>query len=314
MLHNRTRFPNVPLPIWLAAAAVLLVAADQYALYRPVRPWGEAVWESLLHAAGTVVVGWAAYRIGRGRKAAGFPAGERDELTVSRRKLEESEKLTTIGVLAAGIAHEIRNPLTSLRGFVQLLKAGGASYTDIMLSEIDRINGIVGELLLIAKPKEAKVEDVDVNRLLEQTVQFMLPQAMLSGVRIELRTDGALNGVSIRGDENKLKQVLINVIKNGMEAMPKGGTIVVAAERSGEEAALFVTDSGTGMAPELLEQIGRAFYSTKEEGTGLGLMVCSSIVKEHGGTIEFDSAPGDGTTVQIRLPADMSAEAPAPGR
>lgn len=218
----------------------------------------------------------------------------------------EREKLSMAGMLAAGIAHEIRNPLTSLRGFLQLTAdKAKPEYTAIMLSEVDRINEIVTELLELAKPKETAFEERDLPTLLEQTVTLLEAQANLSNVTLAMEPSASeLPPIIVTCEENKLKQVFINLIKNAVEASAGGGAIRIAVRESDGQAVIEVADTGSGLPSEDLEQLGQPFYTTKEHGSGLGLMVCRRIVQDHGGTMAFRSEAGEGTVVTVRLPCN----------
>jgi two-component system, sporulation sensor kinase C len=225
---------------------------------------------------------------------------------VEPRAEQERDKLSMAGMLAAGIAHEIRNPLTSLKGFLQLTASKPKpEYTAIMLSEVDRINEIVTELLELAKPKETAFEERDLPALLEQTVTLLEAQANLSNVTLAMEPNAReLPPIIVTCEENKLKQVFINLIKNAIEASAGGGAIRIAVRSSDEQVVVEVTDTGSGLVEEQLEQLGQPFYTTKEHGSGLGLMVCRRIVQDHGGTIAFRSEAGEGTVVEVRLPCN----------
>jgi len=226
------------------------------------------------------------------------------ELKQSREIISQSDKLSMVGELAAGTAHEIRNPLTSLRGFTQLIN----SYLDhdnefipIMLEEIDRINTIVSELLLLSKPKQEEFERVHLGDLLANIVVLMNAQANLHGVEIKIEQDTITN-LYIHGMENKIKQVFINLLKNSIEAMPEGGNITIKLSKEDSFVSIYFIDQGTGIPAELLDKIGRPFLTTKEDGTGLGMMVCQSIIDSHKGRMEIESEVGKGTTVKVHLP------------
>ncbi|HET7578350.1 MAG TPA: PAS domain S-box protein [Bacillales bacterium] len=224
--------------------------------------------------------------------------------------LRKAEKLNVVGELAAGIAHEIRNPLTSLKGFVQLLRPSlteKKAYTDVMLSELERIEQIVTELLLLAKPQAVKFEEKNLQELLEHVRTLLNTKAIMSNIEILL--DYRCDTTKIYCEENQLKQVLINLLKNAIEAMPSGGKIQMEAGNTGEECVFIrVTDQGCGIPEESLPKLGEPFYTTKEQGTGLGLMISSKIIREHGGRMEFKSRENEGTTVEIYLP--ISPEVP----
>lgn len=224
-----------------------------------------------------------------------------------RKKAEEmirrSEKLSVVGELAAGVAHEIRNPLTALKGFMQLLQAKHTDYVDIMMIEIDRINTIVNEFMTIAKPQAVNVVECRVPQLVENVVAFMQPQAILFNVQVRLEMDSELP--PIRCEPNQIKQVLMNVLKNAIESMPHGGFIDILAH-TGESGNMIVrvTDQGVGIPGERLAKIGEPFFSTKESGTGLGLMVSHRIIEAHRGRMSIWSQVNQGTTVEIELPAN----------
>ncbi|MED2258204.1 PAS domain S-box protein [Brevibacillus parabrevis] len=217
--------------------------------------------------------------------------------------LRNAEKLSVIGELAAGIAHEIRNPLTSLRGFIQLLKptlVDHQMYADIMLSELDRINFIVSELLVLAKPHNVKIKSLPLVFLLKNVLTLLASEANLKNIRFH--TAFGCDPL-ISGEENQLKQVFINVIKNAIEAMSGHGdvTLTTSAKAAGQ-VVITITDNGCGIPEELLPKLGEPFFTTKDNGTGLGLMISRKIIKDHDGHLEVSSKPGEGTTVKITLP------------
>lgn len=223
-------------------------------------------------------------------------------MPLSREAIEQNEKLSLAGVLAAGIAHEIRNPLTSLRGFIQLLQHKQPFYTKIMLEEIDRINSIVSELLILAKPKVASYESKQLHLLIEDTLMLLKAQALLYNIEMTAAYHpDALQG-KVLCDENRIKQVFINLVKNAMEAMLDGkGAVHIQLSQEDQWLLVSVTDEGGGIPRELIDSIGKPFITTKENGTGLGLMVCSQIITEHNGTIQFESER-KGTRIEVRLP------------
>lgn len=225
-----------------------------------------------------------------------------------RKKTEEllsrSEKLSAIGQLAASIAHEIRNPLTSIKGFIQFFRGNiQDQFVDLMLSELERIELIVTEFLLLAKPHAAHFIEKNINSIIRHTLPIIEAQAIMNKVNI---VASLMNPIPIiRCDENKIKQVLINVFQNAIEAMPTGGTIHVSTGFQENEILIQVTDEGYGISNERIKKLGEPFYSNKEKGTGLGLMVCFKIMEEHGGRMEFESKEGHGTTVRLFLPVGV---------
>ncbi|MFE8699527.1 PAS domain S-box protein [Cytobacillus sp. FJAT-54145] len=230
------------------------------------------------------------------------------ELKKSREFIQQSEKLTVAGELAAGIAHEIRNPLTSLKGFTQLLEfniGNDNDYVDIMISEIDRINTIVSELLLLAKPNKVDFQEIRLDTLFNSIITLMSAQANLHNVTINLSSVIGEDFPAIYGIENKIKQVFINLLKNGIEAMPSGGSISIRVQSDENHVFIQFIDEGTGIPEDILHKIGKPFYTTKESGTGLGLMVCFSIIESHQGVMKILSKEGKGTTVEVQLPISM---------
>jgi two-component system sporulation sensor kinase A len=228
----------------------------------------------------------------------------------SEEALIKSEKLSLAGQMAAGIAHEIRNPLTSLKGFTQLLKSkmdGNQEYFDIMLTELDRINEIVQEFMTFAKPQMNQYEYSDLSSVINSVITLLEPQAILGNVQIIANLDPDTPPVCC--DENQLKQVFINLLKNALEAMPNGGNAEIELKSHAPEAILIqIKDQGTGIPKDQLDKLGNPFYTTKSNGTGLGLMVCYRIIEAHKGNMQFSSEPGNGTKVRIELPVFGSQE------
>lgn len=225
-----------------------------------------------------------------------------NERKLTEELLRNSEKLTIAGQLAAGIAHEIRNPLTSLKGFLQLIKKGPdykTEYLDIMEAELDRIEVIVNELLLLAKPTDRKFEEKDVKSMLQNVITLLETQALIHNVQI---LTAFTPGVTIYCDENQMKQVFINLMKNAIEAMPGGGKLLIQVKKKQELAVIRFIDQGCGIPKEKLKQIGSPFYSTKEDGNGLGLMVSYNIIENHHGKIHIESEIGVGSTFTVSLP------------
>jgi two-component system sporulation sensor kinase A len=215
----------------------------------------------------------------------------------------KSEKLKLTGQLAAGIAHEIRNPLTAIKGFLQLMKNGYPVKQDnlnVMNDELRRIEAILNELLLLAKPNKTAFAARDLGEVLRHVATLMETEAnMRDSELIAIVPPGE---TFIDCDENQLKQVFINFVKNGIEAMPQGGRLEIELARDGAEAVVTIADQGEGILPDVLARIGQPFFTTKEKGTGLGLAVSMTIVESHRGAVSFDSALGGGTIVTVRLP------------
>lgn len=225
--------------------------------------------------------------------------------------IRQSEKLSLAGQLAAGVAHEIRNPLTTVKGFLQLMQTGISKpgYIELMLREIEHIEGIINEFLTLAKPQVTKMAPTDMGQLLEQMLTLYESQALLNNVQIVRDLDPDLPLVCC--DEKQIKQVFINILQNAVEAMPDGGTIRIEARLwDREHIAVRIHDQGGGIPKERLKKIGEPFYSTKEKGTGLGMMISQKIVQEHGGRMNIDSTLHRGTTVEVILPLKQCPQAP----
>ncbi|WP_281887839.1 CheR family methyltransferase [Paenibacillus sp. YYML68] len=217
--------------------------------------------------------------------------------------LRKSEMLSAVGQLAAGIAHEIRNPLTALKGFTKLLTTGANndSYLSIMADELERIEEIVSELLVLAKPQAVDYLPKSLSSVLQDVMILIETQAIIHNVEIINQVQDKLPLVSCV--ENQLKQVFINVLKNAVEAMPNGGSLIVRAERTEErEVKISFIDNGYGIPEKTLVRLGEPFYTTKNKGTGLGLMVSYKIIENHNGKMNIMSKENVGTTVEIRLP------------
>ena len=229
-------------------------------------------------------------------------------LLIKKRKrkvlLQKSEKLALVGQMAAGIAHEIRNPLTSIRGFIQLFQS---KYTEdeqhfkLVLSELDRINLIVGEFLVLSKPTAVEFKEKEITTLIKDVVTLINTQAIMNNIQIVEEYRSVLPKVVC--EENQLKQVFINLLKNAIEAMPNGGIIEVKVlEKDKDKVSIFITDQGMGIPEERIPKLGEPFYTTKEKGTGLGLMTCYKIIENHDGEMNISSKINKGTLVEVKLP------------
>ncbi|MBP1934707.1 PAS domain-containing sensor histidine kinase [Ammoniphilus resinae] len=225
----------------------------------------------------------------------------------SQEMLQLTEKLSVAGQLAAGIAHEIRNPITAIKGFVQLMQSGmedKKEYLDIMTSEIERIEQILSELLMLAKPQVSKFVRKDISLLLDQVVTLLSTQAILNDV--EIVKDFEATMAFIECDENQIKQVFINYIKNAIDAMPSGGRLIIRTEKiDSKQMSISFCDNGVGMPEEVLAKLGQPFFTTKEKGTGLGFMISRKIIENHAGDVKIMSKVNNGTTIQVILPVEQ---------
>ena len=218
--------------------------------------------------------------------------------------LKKSEQLSLIGQLAAGVAHEIRNPLTTLKGFMQLLREDVLQkvYYEVILDELHRIELITGEFLSLAKPHAVNFKVCSFNKLVFDVTEFINIECLKNNVILHVNVNEFME---VNCDKHQLKQVILNVIKNALEAMPSGGELTIHLDRRDTMAVLSIHDSGVGIPSHRLKHLGEPFYSTKEKGTGLGLMISHKIMKEHLGSFIIESVEGVGTTVKIELPIVM---------
>ncbi|WP_283152873.1 ATP-binding protein [Guptibacillus hwajinpoensis] len=214
----------------------------------------------------------------------------------------QSEKLSAIGKLGAGFAHEIRNPLTSIIGFTQLLDVNEeqANYISIIRAELERMKNLVNQFVMMGKPTISKRTLNELNPLVFETVELMKSNAHLHNVQLEF--DANTENITVCMDSSQIKQVLINFIKNAIEAMPEGGEISVHLTKNEENAVISIEDDGKGMSEEEVKQLGTPFFSTKRSGLGIGLSICFDIMEAHNGEISIDSEIGKGTKARLILP------------
>ncbi|PJO42430.1 two-component sensor histidine kinase [Lysinibacillus xylanilyticus] len=220
-------------------------------------------------------------------------------------KIEHQQALNVVGQMAASIAHEIRNPLTSLKGFTELLKLNADEesrmYLSVIDSELQRMEQILSELLVLSKPTSMKVELLELDHIVKQVIEFMLPDALMKNIMIQYISPSTQ--VYIGGNENRLKQVFMNLIKNAMESMNNGGTITV--EMNVIDCAiveLLIKDEGVGMDSATLQNLFQPFYTTKSTGTGLGLAFVKKVIEEHEGVIGVNSELQKGTCFHLQFP------------
>lgn len=228
------------------------------------------------------------------------------EKTKIQRELQRAEKMNAIGQLAASVAHEIRNPMTVVKGFLQIFLAKEAMseeermYIRLMLEEMTRAETIINDYLSLAKPDMEQAEVVDAGELAAKVMDLMYSYAMMSK-NIQIRSD-LQHDIFVKGNKGELTQVLINIFKNGIEAMKDGGILTLFVYKEKGFAVFEIGDTGVGMNEEELERLGTAFYSLKEKGTGIGLMVCYQIIERMKGRIEVQSKKGEGTIFKVYLP------------
>lgn len=227
-----------------------------------------------------------------------------NSLTKVHEELRQKEKLAVIGQMAAAIGHEIRNPLSSLKGFTQLQQERYPNTNDfypIMIQEIDRINSIVNDLMTLGKPKEIKFSKASIEEIIAYTLSITQQQAERQGVSVETVMAGPLPPIECDGKQ--LKQVFINLIKNAIESMQDGGNLKIKVKNFAMQKMIFsIEDEGSGIEDKDILNLGEPFFTTKKNGTGLGLMVTNQIIKDHKGTLKIESILGEGTKVEVILP------------
>jgi len=238
------------------------------------------------------------------------------------RELEDAvhraDRLSMLGTLAAGLAHEIKNPLGGIKGAAQLLAMElddndlVAEYTQVMIREADRVNGIIEELMDLANPRPAEWSEVDLTRILNDIVLFQKEAYRGQDIEFSLVLDPSIPPLS--GDENLLTRLFLNLIKNAAEAVTREGRIEIRSRISGDVhltrpdtrpvpfVEVDIIDNGCGIQREHLEQVFTPFFTSKTTGSGLGLSICQKIVTEHQGFMKVSSTPGEGTRIRVALP------------
>jgi signal transduction histidine kinase len=230
-------------------------------------------------------------------------------------RLRRAENLASLTTLAAGVAHEIKNPLGAISIHLQLMRkaldkkerrhdtetdALVDKYFSVLNEEVDRLNGIVIDFLFAVRPMSLELCEGDLNALISALGEFIRAELEQSNIRLLLELDDKLPPVLF--DERYMKQVLLNLIKNAQAAMPKGGLLTIATVGSDSEIRISVCDTGTGISQENLKKIFEPYFTTKGNGTGLGLTLVYKIIREHQGEMSVDSREGEGTDFEIILP------------
>ena len=230
------------------------------------------------------------------------------EIRSLEQRMRENERLAAVGRMAGGVAHEVRNPLSSIKGLALLLKnkfAAGSKEqdtADLLIQETERMNRTITEMLSFTRPIALHLGRVDLAALLQRSLQLIKTEAVDNHIETTLEVERELLPVS--GDIDRLQQVMMNVLLNAMQAMEQGGRLMVTlANKEGDRSVeLRISDTGEGIAAELLPQVFYPYFTTKQGGTGIGLSISQKIISDHGGSIELESEPGTGTTVIILLP------------
>ncbi|PFM64118.1 PAS domain-containing sensor histidine kinase [Bacillus cereus] len=226
------------------------------------------------------------------------------ERTITTELLKKSDTLNAVGQLAAGIAHKVRNPLTVIKGFMQLLQqevGKDKEYLGLILSEISSIEKVIQEFLSIAKPNAAVFEPKNLCTILDNVVDLISTQAIMKNIRIALNMD--VENLLVECCEIQLKQVFYSILQNSIEAIQNGQEIIISVKKhNSTEVKICILDKGVGIPSERIKRLGEPFYSTKEKGTGVGLMMSYRIIESHGGKISIKSQVGKGTTVTLFFP------------
>lgn len=234
----------------------------------------------------------------------------------AERRLSQAERLSLVGQMVTSIAHEIKNPLGSIKGAVQILRDGKTAaadkmeFTSMIEKEVNRLDNVVQEYLSYAKPTPSQMSNINLREVIGTVVRQMKYQCDQAGIMVNIESGEIPD---INGDQNRLHQLFLNLFLNSIQAMPSGGQIDIkyTLETAPSSSRLRVrfSDSGRGIPRESIDKIFEPFFSTKSQGTGLGLATAKAIVEEHDGKIRAESAPGKGTTLYIQFPIIEGARA-----
>ncbi|BBH22935.1 hypothetical protein Back11_42800 [Paenibacillus baekrokdamisoli] len=225
------------------------------------------------------------------------------DMKTTEEMLRNTEKLIFAGQLAVSIAHEVRNPLTTVKGMLQLSgKQLKPHFYTTMMSELDRMNLIVSEFMILGKPQNIIFKEEQCLAILQEVLTIFEFQATMNGITLECEFTQSLE---IRCDRNQMKQMFLNILKNAMEALPYGGMIHVHLDAVDADQRIRITDNGEGMTEEVMSKIGEPFHTTKPEGNGLGMMIVQKIIATHQGRMKIASKRNEGTTVDIYLPCTI---------
>jgi two-component system NtrC family sensor kinase len=230
------------------------------------------------------------------------------ELQKTQQALLQSEKLAAMGRLTSQIAHELNNPIYGIMNTLELLKteippeSKRRKILELSLSETQRLAEMLRNMLSFSKPEEEKKRPIKMNELIEGILLVMEKQMRESNIKVETFFDDEIP--EVMASTNQMRQVMLNMLKNAKEAMPKGGTLTVKTSKEINKVLIHIQDTGVGIPEEIRDKIFEAFFTTKQKvkGVGLGLSVCYGIIKDHGGEIKVESEEGKGTNFRIRLP------------
>jgi two-component system sensor histidine kinase HydH len=225
-------------------------------------------------------------------------------------EIKQKEKLAAVGILAAGVAHEVRNPLSSIKGYATYFSSlfdaqpDNKKAANIMAEEVDRVNRVISELLEFARPIKLELKKIRIFELVDKALRLIKYEADPAGIKISSSVEPNLPEVEV--DKDRLTQVLLNVFINAIQAMPSGGTLTVNVRTMADSLQFEISDTGGGISPQDQANIFNPYFTTKKSGTGLGLAIAFKIVETHGGTITIESLESKGTTFVIAIPLEQN--------
>jgi signal transduction histidine kinase len=311
---KRILFLLVPLGPLLAIGLAFIFIRDI------TRPLG-----SILEATRSLKAGDLGYRIGDLRGEFGEVAASFNEMARSlndqMRNMQRAEQMTVVGEMAASIAHEIKNPLAGIKIALSMLienknlSEAENEITRSSFSQIKRVESLIKEILDFARPKEPQYALTDVNEVIDKTVSFIeaVSAQANSGAGVKVVKTLATDVPQLLVDPMQIQQVVMNIVLNAYDAMPEGGTLAVGSALTAGSFVVTISDTGSGIDPQIMGKLFKPFFTTKAKGTGLGLAIIKGIVERHGGTVDMQSTPGAGTSVTMALPVEQGNPAPPPG-
>jgi len=242
----------------------------------------------------------------------GFVVTVRDITEQKRlnREMERLDRLNTLGEMAAGVGHEVRNPMTTVRGYLQLLKqrpefAEYARHFALMMEELDRMNGIITEFLSLGSAKEETPRTYKLSTVIEELQPLLQAEALLRDMNLAI--DLCIDEQPLKLITKEIRQLLLNLVRNGMDAMPRGGRLRIFTEQHQGKTVLGIEDTGCGIPPEVIEKLYTPFLTTKEKGTGLGLSICQNIAKRHQANLQVVYTGCGGTRFEVAFPNPQRA-------
>jgi signal transduction histidine kinase len=231
-----------------------------------------------------------------------------DQIIEIEGQLRRADRLSALGELSAGMAHEIRNPLGSIKGTAEILRDGVASddpkleFADILIKEVDRLNKVLEDFLRFARPEPVELGRFTPNKVIEEVLELTRQQALRNRVEVEVVL---AEDLEIPGRGEQIQQALLNLVLNALQVMPDGGQLKVSSTVHGNEVRIHVSDNGPGIALEDRDRIFNPFVTTRDSGTGLGLAITQRIIQSHDGHIHLESTPGHGSSFTLCLPISM---------